>query len=132
MVPRRFGSAASAKARVLTSRSRLLETKAIDPEHATIAARARAAIAALRAADGEPGSGADALVLERARKLQNFFAQPFFVAEPYTKRPGSYVSCADALTGCREILDGAHDDLPAEAFYFGGSIAEIRRGRTKV
>jgi RNA polymerase sigma factor (sigma-70 family) len=117
---------------VLTSRSRLLETRTIDPEHAAIAARTRAAIAALRAADGEPGSGADALVLERARKLQRFFAQPFLVAEPYTKRPGSYVSRADALRGCREILDGVHDDLPAEAFYFNGSIAEIRGGRDTI
>jgi RNA polymerase sigma factor (sigma-70 family) len=116
---------------VLTSRSRLLETKTIDPEHLATAGRVRAAIAALRAADGEPGSGADALVLERARKLQNFFAQPFFVAEPYTRRPGSYVSRADALRGCREILDGIHDDLPTAAFEFNGSIVEIRSGRAK-
>ena len=116
---------------VLTSRSRLLETKTIEPEHAAIAARVRAAIAAMRAADGEPGSGADALVIERARKLQRFFAQPFFVAAPFTKRPGSTVSRADALRGCREILDGVHDDLPAEAFYFTGSIEEIRRGADK-
>lgn len=116
---------------VLTSRSRLLEAKTIEPEHAAIAARVRAAIAAMRAADGETGSGADALVVERARKLQRFFAQPFFVAAPFTKRPGSYVSRADALRGCREILDGVHDDLPAEAFYFTGSIEEIRSSRTK-
>ena len=51
-----------------------------------------------------------------------------YVAEPYTKRPGSYVSRADALRGCREILDGGvHNDLPAEAFYFTGTIDEIRR-----
>jgi F-type H+-transporting ATPase subunit beta len=48
------------------------------------------------------------------------------VAEPFTERPGSYVSRADALRGCREILDGCHDDLPADAFYFTGSIEEIR------
>src|SRR5262249_25500271 len=113
------------------SRSRLLETRTIEPEHAAIAARARAAIAAMRAADGEPGSGADALVIERARKLQRFFAQPFFVAAPFTKRPGSTVSRADALRGCREILDGVHEDLPAEAFHFNGSIEEIRRGAAK-
>jgi F-type H+-transporting ATPase subunit beta len=68
----------------------------------------------------------DPLLLERARKLQNFFAQPFFVAEPYTRRPGSHVSLSDALRGCRDILDGKHDDLPVEAFYFSGSMAEIR------
>jgi RNA polymerase sigma factor (sigma-70 family) len=114
---------------VLTSRSRLLETRAVDHEHALIAERVRAAIAALRAAGDQPDSGSHALVLARARKLQNFFAQPFFVAEPYTKRAGSYVNRADALRGCRQILDGMHDDLPVEAFYFAGSIAEIRAGR---
>ena len=67
--------------------------------------------------------------MARAQKLQAFFSQPFFVAEPYTKRPGLYVSRAEALRGCREILDGAHDDLPADAFYFTGGIDEIRGGR---
>jgi F0F1-type ATP synthase beta subunit len=111
---------------VLTSRSRLLESKAVGDEHAAIAGRAREAIAALRAADEERLMGTDPLLLERARKLQNFFAQPFFVAEPYTKRPGSHVSLSDALRGCRDILDGTHDDLPVEALYFSGSMAEIR------
>jgi F-type H+-transporting ATPase subunit beta len=76
--------------------------------------------------------GTVAIAGERAAKLANFFAQPFFCAEPWTKRPGSFVSLKDALQGCAEILDGRHDDLPAEAFYFDGSIAEIRakeRGR---
>jgi F-type H+-transporting ATPase subunit beta len=90
--------------------------------------RVRQAIAALRAAEGQPVSGANVLLLERARKLQNFFAQPFFVAEPYTKRQGSYVSRVDALIGCREILDGMHDDVPVEAFYFKGGIADILGG----
>jgi len=68
----------------------------------------------------------DPVLLERARKLQAFFSQPFFVAEPFTKRPGSHVSRAEALRGCAEILDGRHDDLPADAFYFTGGIDEIR------
>ena len=86
------------------------------------------AIALRRVAMDHPEAGTPAPILkERARKLQSFFSQPFYVAEPYTKRPGSYVSRADALRGCREILDGVHDDLPADAFYFTGSIEEIRR-----
>jgi len=111
---------------VLTARSRLLEETRVDPDHLGIAWRARKAISALRIADqgGEPG--VDSILLERARKLQAFFSQPFFLAEPFTKRPGSTVSRADALRGCREILDGRHDDLPAEALYFAGSIQEIR------
>mgnify|MGYP003694805395 CR=1 FL=1 len=52
----------------------------------------------------------------RARKLQRFFAQPFFVAEPYTRRPGLQVSRADALRGCRAILDGEVDEVPEKAF----------------
>ncbi len=78
-------------------------------------------------APDNPDVARDQVLLERARKLQAFFSQPFFVAEPFTKRPGSFVSRADALRGCREILRGLHDDLPAEAFYFTGSIEDIRR-----
>jgi len=51
-----------------------------------------------------------------------------FVAEAFTKRPGSHVSRAEALRGCREILDGLHDDLPVDAFYFTGGIDDIRKG----
>ena len=107
-----------------TSRSRLLETKAVGDEHAAIAERARHAVALLW--DQSLADAAGPLALERAKKLANFFAQPFFCAEPWTKRPGSFVSARDALRGCAEILDGLHDDVPVEAFYFTGSLAEIR------
>ncbi|HEY7246743.1 MAG TPA: sigma-70 family RNA polymerase sigma factor [Xanthobacteraceae bacterium] len=116
---------------VMTSRSRCLEAMVLDDEHATIVERVRDAIAALRATEPQPASGAGSVDLDRARKLQNFFGQPFFVAEPYTKRPGSHVSRDEALRGCREILDGVHDDLPVDAFYWSGSIAEIRNGNVK-
>jgi F0F1-type ATP synthase beta subunit len=71
-------------------------------------------------------------MLERALKLQNYFTQPFLTAEPYTKRPGTTVSLAEALQTCRDILDGRYDDLPTDAFYFSGGIEEIRGniGRT--
>ena len=107
-----------------SSRSRLLEGKAIGGEHASIAERARRAVALLW--DEDRAAAACPLAVERATKLAIFFGQPFFCAEPWTQRPGSYVSLRDALQGCAEILDGLHDDLPAEAFYFNGSIAEIR------
>jgi F-type H+/Na+-transporting ATPase subunit beta len=68
----------------------------------------------------------DKLQLQRALKLQNYFTQPFLIAEPYTKRPGATVSLAAALRTCRGILDGAHDDVPTETFYFSGDITEIR------
>jgi hypothetical protein len=66
------------------------------------------------------------LMLERALKLQNYFTQPFFVAERWTERPGTTVSLAEALQTCSDILDGRYDDLPVEAFYFSGDMAEIR------
>ena len=111
---------------VLTTRSRLLDENLIGAADVDIARRAREVIALSRAAEENPELAPDPVLLARAQKLQAFFSQPFFVAEPYTKRPGLYVSRADALRGTREILDGAHDDLPAEAFYFTGSIEEIR------
>jgi F-type H+-transporting ATPase subunit beta len=112
---------------VLTTRSRLLDDNLIDPAEVDIARRTRQAIALRRAAEENPELAPDPVVLTRARKLQAFFSQPFFVAEPFNKRPGSYVSRADALRGCHEILDGRHDNLPVEAFYFTGSIEDIRR-----
>ena len=72
---------------------------------------------------GEPA--ADALTLERAGKLLRFFAQPFYVAEPYTKRPGVTVGLAESLRVCREILDGVHDSVPAKAFYFTGGLEAV-------
>jgi F0F1-type ATP synthase beta subunit len=107
-----------------TSRSKLLETKAVGDEHAGIAERVREALTLLL--DPAAAEKADPLMLQRARKLANFFAQPFFCAEPWTKRPGSHVGLKDSLQGCQEILNGIHDDLPVDAFYFKGGIEEIR------
>jgi RNA polymerase sigma factor (sigma-70 family) len=111
---------------VLTSRSRALETKGVSADHAEIAERVREALTAMWASSGFANADTTDVTLARARKLQNFFGQPFFVAEPYIKRQGSRVSLADALEGCRAILDGEQDDLPVGAFYFEGSISEIR------
>ena len=107
-----------------TCRSRLLETKAVGEDHAVIAERARQTLSLLL--DPALAATADQIILHRARKLANFFAQPFFCAEPWTKRPGVHVSLNDSLRSCREILDGIHDDLPVEAFSFTGGIDAIR------
>jgi RNA polymerase sigma factor (sigma-70 family) len=112
---------------VRTTRSRLIDESRIAADDVALAREAREAIASWRRALDNPDTARDPVLLERARKLQAFFSQPFFVAEPFTKRPGSFVSRADALRGCREILCGLHDDLPAEAFYFTGGIEDIRR-----
>jgi len=112
----------------LASRSRLLDEKLVGPEHAEVAARVREALKLL--ADkgwesGEPSTEPHPLV-RRAGKLLRFFAQPFFVTEPYTHRPGSTVSRAESVRACREILDGLYDDLPEHAFYFVGGIDDVR------
>jgi RNA polymerase sigma factor (sigma-70 family) len=111
---------------VVLSRSRLLQTNAVSAEHVAVAERVRQAIAALWAAEPHSGPGADAPMLERALKLQNYFTQPFFIAERWNKRRGTAVRLAEALQTCRDILDGRYDDMPTDAFYFSGGMAEIR------
>ena len=66
----------------------------------------------------------DRLVVARARKVERFLSQPFFVAEVFTGSPGKYVSLADAMKGFTMILNGELDDLPEQAFYLVGDINE--------
>ena len=66
----------------------------------------------------------DKLTVKRARKIQRFLSQPFFVAEIFTGAPGKYVSLADTLSGFKGILSGEFDHLPEQAFYMVGSIEE--------
>lgn len=68
----------------------------------------------------------DKLTVSRARKIQRFLSQPFFVAEAFTGAPGKYVSLADSIRGFQEIVAGKHDDLPEQAFYMVGGIEEAR------
>ena len=111
---------------VLTARSRLLETKAVGDEHVAIADRVRHALAALWAEETRSKSRAARLAQERALKLQNYFTQPFYCAEPWTKLPGVTVGLAETLRTCRDILDGRHDDIPVEQFYFRGGVHDIK------
>lgn len=67
----------------------------------------------------------DKLLVSRARKIQKFFSQPFFVAEPFTGRKGKYVKLTDTIRGFRMILEGKLDDLPEQAFYMVGAIEEV-------
>ncbi|QOG11761.1 F0F1 ATP synthase subunit beta [Arcobacter sp. FWKO B] len=70
-------------------------------------------------------SEADKLVVDRARKIERFLSQPFFVAEVFTGSPGKYVSLEDTIAGFKGILDGKYDDLPEMAFYMVGGIDEV-------
>ena len=110
----------------LASESRWLDATVVGEPHATVAARVRQCLAAADALEGRDDLDAEArATIGRARRLRRFFAQPFFIAEPYTKRPGSFVARADAIAACAGILDGVYDDVPEEAFYFVGGIDEV-------
>ena len=74
----------------------------------------------------------DKLVVSRARKIQRFLSQPFFVAEVFTGTSGKYVSLKDSIKGFREILDGKHDSLPEQAFYMMGDISEVVENAKKL
>jgi F-type H+-transporting ATPase subunit beta len=67
----------------------------------------------------------DKLTVSRARKIQKFLSQPFFVAEQFTGLKGKYVPIADTIKGFKEIVDGKHDDVPEQAFYLVGTIEEV-------
>jgi len=67
----------------------------------------------------------DKLTVSRARKIQKFFSQPFFVAEQYTGLKGKYVTREETVRGFKEIVDGKHDDVPEQAFYMVGGIEEV-------
>jgi F-type H+-transporting ATPase subunit beta len=66
----------------------------------------------------------DKLIVHRARRIQRFLSQPFFVAEEFTGTPGRYVKLEDTIRGFKEIIEGKHDDLPEQAFYMVGTIEE--------
>ena len=66
----------------------------------------------------------DRATVARARKVERFLSQPFFVAEVFTGSPGKYVSLADGITGFNDVLDGKYDDLPEQSFYLVGDINE--------
>jgi len=67
----------------------------------------------------------DRQAVTRARKIQRFLSQPFFVAEVFTGSPGKYVKIADTIRGFKEIIEGKHDSIPEQAFYMAGSIDEV-------
>jgi len=68
----------------------------------------------------------DKRIVSRARKMQRFLSQPFFVAETFTNRPGKYVPLKETIRGFKEILEGKHDDKPEQAFYLVGGIGEVK------
>jgi F-type H+-transporting ATPase subunit beta len=121
----------------LRSTSRALQPGIVSEEHYTTATRVQEVLQ--RYADLQDIiailgidelSDEDKLVVQRARKIERFFSQPFFTAEQFTGTPGVYVKLEDTIRGFTEILDGKHDDLPEQAFYMVGPIeAAVERGK---
>ena len=74
----------------------------------------------------------DKLIVARARKIERFFSQPFFVAERFTGIPGRYVPLKETVSGFREILEGKCDDLPEQAFMMTGTIEDAREKAEKL
>ena len=73
----------------------------------------------------------DKETVNRARKIQKFLSQPFFVAEQFSGIPGKYVKVSDTIRGFKEIIEGKHDDLPEQAFYMVGTIDEaVEKAKT--
>jgi len=76
-------------------------------------------------------SDEDKLVVSRARKVQRFLSQPFFVAEAFTGLAGKYVKLEETIKGFKEIIAGRHDNLPESAFYLVGTIEEaVEKAKT--
>jgi F-type H+-transporting ATPase subunit beta len=74
----------------------------------------------------------DRLTVARARKIQRFLSQPFFVAEVFTGSPGKFVKVEETVRGFKEILEGKHDDLPEQAFHMVGGIEEVQEKAEKI
>lgn len=115
----------------LTSTSRLLDPQVVGEEHYNTARGVQAVLQRYRELQDiiailgmDELSEDDKLVVTRARKIQRFLSQPFFVAEQFTGLQGRYVDIKDTVKGFKEILEGKHDALPEQAFYMVGTIEE--------
>lgn len=117
----------------LTSSSRALTPEIVGEEHYQVASGVLKTLQRYKELQDiiailgmEELSDEDKLTVSRARKIQRFLTQPMFVAEPFTGRPGKYVSIEETVRGFKEILEGRHDNKPEMAFYLVGSIDEVK------
>jgi F-type H+-transporting ATPase subunit beta len=115
----------------LDSTSRILDPGVIGQEHYQVARRVQQVLQKYKDLQDiiailgmDELAEEDKLAVSRARKIQRFLSQPFFVAEAFTGTPGTYVALKDTIQGFREIVEGKHDDLPEQAFYMVGTIEE--------
>ena len=115
----------------LTSTSRILDPRVVGDEHYATARSVQGVLQRYKELQDiiailgmDELSEEDKISVTRARKLQRFLSQPFFVAEQFTGLPGRYVSVNDTISGFRSIVDGECDELPEQAFYMVGTIDE--------
>ncbi len=123
----------------LASTSRLLSPEVVGDEHYKVARDVQKILQRYKDLQDiiailgmDELSEEDRQTVNRARKLERFLSQPFFVAEQFTGNPGKYVEVADTVRGFKEILDGKHDDIPEQAFYMVGTIDEAFEKAKKV
>ena len=115
----------------LASSSRILDARVIGEDHYNVARDVKQVLQRYKDLQDiiailgiDELSEDDKLAVQRARRVQKFLSQPFFVAEQFTGKEGRYVPIADTIRGFREIVEGKHDDLPEQAFSLVGTIEE--------
>jgi len=116
----------------LASTSKILDPRIIGDEHYNTARAVQAVLQKYKDLQDiiailgiDELSEDDKLAVARARKIQRFLSQPFFVAEQFTGLSGKYVKIGDTIRGFREIVDGKHDEIPEQAFYLQGTIDDV-------
>jgi F-type H+-transporting ATPase subunit beta len=116
----------------LASTSRILDPRILGNEHYQVARQVKQILQRYKDLQDiiailgiDELSEEDKLTVARARKLQNFLSQPFFVAQQFTGLEGKYVPIADNIRGFKEIVDGKHDEIPEQDFYMVGGIEEV-------
>ena len=123
----------------LDSTSRILDPNVLGQEHYTVARQVQVTLQKYKDLQDiiailgmDELSEGDKLTVSRARKIQRFLSQPFFVAAQFTGTEGKFVSVPDTIRGFKEILEGKHDDLPEQAFYMVGGIEEAIEKAKKI
>jgi F-type H+-transporting ATPase subunit beta len=116
----------------LASTSRILDPRIIGEEHYRVARQVKQVLQRYKDLQDiiailgiDELSEDDKLAVSRARKVQKFLSQPFFVAEQFTGTPGKYVTIAETIRGFKEIVDGTHDGISEQSFYMAGTIDEV-------
>jgi len=122
----------------LESHSRLLDPRIVGEEHYGVATRVREILARYKELRDviailgiEELAEEDRLLVRRARKMQRFLTQPFFVAEEFTGQAGVFVPLEETVRGFKMIIDGELDDIPEQAFYMTGDINSVLRKRER-